>query len=223
MKTIATLLAGCLLTIATSAQSVSTGVSYNRSTQPALMLLLPYSESIAEGAILQKLRDNGYDPETKGKSFWKQNKVHGFYTFKGVVLKDIYQSPLDLYFKVEPKGKKGDETATVYLMVSKGDEKFITPETDQEIHSGAKKFLNKLIDESAAFKLKKEIEVQEGEVKEAEKKLAKVKEEEQELQKKIAQLQEEVRLNKQQQENQTKVINTEKAKLAELQKKVTKS
>jgi len=223
MKAITTLLIGCFLTIAASAQSVSTGVSYNRTTQPALMLLVPYSESITEGAILQKLRDNGHDPETKGKAFWKQNKVHGFYTFKGVVVKDIHQNPLDLYFKVEAKGKKDKETATVYLMVSKGDDKFITPETDQEIHSGAKKFLNKLIDESAAYKLKQEIEVQEGEVKEEEKKLAKIKEEEQELQKKIAQLQEEARQNKLQQDNQTKVINTEKTKLAELQKKVAKS
>lgn len=223
MKTITTLLAGCLLAVTTSAQSVSTGVSYNRTTQPALMLLVPYSESITEGAILQKLRDNGHDPETKGKSFWKQNKVHGFYTFKGVVIKDIHQNPLDLYFKVEPKGRKDNETSTVYLMVSKGDDKFITPETDQAIHSGAKKFLNKLIDESAAFKLKKEIEVQEGEVKEAEKKLAKIKEDEQELQKKIAQLEEEVRQNKLQQDSQNKVVETEKAKLAELQGKAAKS
>lgn len=222
MKTIATLLAGCLVTLASTAQSVSTGVSYNRTTQPALMLLVPYSESITEGAILQKLRDNGHDPETKGKSFWKQNKVHGFYTFKGVVVKDINQTPLDLYFKVEPKGKRDNETSTVYLMVSKGDEKFITPESDQELHSGAKRFLNKLIDESAAFKLQKEIETQEGEVKEAEKKLAKIKEDEQELQKKIAQLQEEVRQNKLQQDNQNKVIDTEKTKLAELKKKVAK-
>lgn len=223
MKAITTLLAGCLLTLATSAQSVSTGVSYNRTTQPALMLLVPYAESITEGAILQKLRDNGHDPETKGKSFWKQNKVNGFYTFKGVVVKGIYQNPLDLYFKVEPKGKKDNETSTVYLMVSKGGEKFITPETDQEIHNGAKKFLNKLIDESAAFKLKKEIEVQEGEVKEAEAKLAKTKADEQELQKKMAQLQEEVRQNKMQQDSQNKVIEAEKTKLAELQKKVVKS
>ena len=223
MKTISTLLAGCLLTLATSAQSVSTGVSYNKTTQPALMLLVPYSESITEGAILQKLRENGHDPETKGKSFWKQNKVHGFYTFKGVVVKDIHQTPLDLYFKVEPKGKKDNETSTVYLMVSKGGEQFITPESDQTIHSGAKKFLNKLIDESAAFKLKKEIEMQEGEVKEAEEKLVKLKADEQELQKKIAQLQEEVRQNKMQQDSQSKVVETEKTILAELKKKVAKS
>ncbi|WP_148661242.1 hypothetical protein [Flavisolibacter tropicus] len=222
MKAISTLLAGCILTLTTSAQSISTGVSFNKSTQPAIMLLLPYSESITEGAILQKLRDNGYDPETKGKAFWKQNKVNGFYTFKSVVLKDIYESPLDLYFKVEPRGKKENETATVYFLVSKGDEKFITPEADQEIHSNAKKFLNKLVDESAAYKLKVEIEDQDGVVKEAEKKLTKTQESEQELQKKIVQLQEEIRLNKLQQDNQKKVVETEKAKLAELKGKVKK-
>jgi hypothetical protein len=223
MKTITTLLAGCLLTLAASAQSVSTGVSFNKTTQPALMLLLPYSENIAEGTILQKLRENGYDPETKGKAFWKQNKVNGFYTFKGVVLKDINQQPLDLYFKVEPKGKKENETATIYFLVSKGEEKFITPETDQNIHSAAKKFLNKFVDESAAYKLQKDIEAQGEEVKEAEKKLAKIQENEKELLKKITQLQEEIRLNKLQQDNQVKVVETEKTKLADLKGKTAKS
>ena len=223
MKAITTLLAACLLTIAVSAQSISTGVSFNKTTQPALMLLLPYSESIAEGTILQKLRENGYDPETKGKAFWKQNKVNGFYTFKGVVLKELTEQPLDLYFKVDPKGKKENETATIYFLVSKGEEKFITPETDQKIHSAAKKFLNKLIDESAAYKLQKEIEDQEAEVKNQEKKLTKVKDDEKALLKKIADLQEELRLNKLQQENQVKVIETEKAKLTNLKSQATKS
>lgn len=222
MKTITTLLAACLLTIAASAQSVSTGVSFNRTTQPALMLLLPYSESIAEGTILQKLRENGHDPETKGKAFWKQNKVNGFYTFKGVVLKELTEQPLDLYFKVDPKGKKGNETATIYFMVSKGDEKFITPETDQNIHSAAKKFLNKMVEESAAYKLQKEIEDQEKEVKDQEKKLAKIQDDEKALLKKMADLQEEIRLNKMQQDNQSKVIETEKTKLTSLKSKTGK-
>jgi hypothetical protein len=218
MKTITTLLAACLLTISVSAQSVSSGVSFNKTTQPALMLLLPYSESIAEGTILQKLRESGFDPETKGKAFWKQNKVNGFYTFKGVVLKELDKQPLDLYFKVEPRGKKDNETATIYFLVSKGDEKFITPETDQALHSAAKKFLNKFVDESAAYKLQKDIEAQEEAVQEAEKKLTKIQDSEKELLKKIAQLQEELKQNKLQQENQVKVVETEKVKLTNLKK-----
>jgi hypothetical protein len=219
MKIITTLLTGCFLTVAASAQSISTGISYNKSTQPAIMLLLPYSESIAEGTILQNLKENGYDPETKGKAFWKQNKVNGFYTFKGVVLKEMNKQPLDLYFRVDPKGKKGAESATIYLLVSKGNEQFITPETDSEMHSAAKKFMNKFLDQSAAFKLQKDIEAQHEEVTEAEKKLVKMQDTEKDLLKKLAQLQEDVRLNKLQQENQLKVIETEKNKLAELKAK----
>jgi hypothetical protein len=222
MKAITTLLAGCMLTIATSAQSVSTGVSFNRTTQPALMLLLPYSENIAEGTILQKLRENGYDPETKGKAFWKQNQVNGFYTFKGVALKELDKQPLDLYFKVEAKGKKENERATIYMLVSKGEEKFITPETDQEIHSAAKNFLNKFVEESAAYKLQKDIEAQEEEVKDVEKKLTRMQDQEKDLLKKIAALQEELRLNKLQQDGQRKVLETEKTKLTDLKSKATK-
>lgn len=222
MKAITTLLAACLLTTAITAQSVSTGVSFNKGTQPALLLLLPYSESVAEGTILQKLRDNGYDPETKGKLFMKQNKVNGFYTFKGVVLKELDKQPLDLYFKVEPRGKKESETAAIYFMVSKGEEKFITPETDQEIHSAAKKFLNKFIDESAVYKLQQEVKTQEEQVQEADKKLAKIKDSEKELQEKLTLLQEELKQNKLQQDNQAKIIEKEKAKLAELKAKAGK-
>lgn len=221
MKIITTLLISCLLTLVTTAQSISTGVSFNKTTQPALMLLLPYSETIAEGTILQKLKENGYDPETKGKAFWKQNKVNGFYTFKGVVIKDMDKQPLDLYFKVDAKGRKENERATVYLLVSKGEEKFITPESDNDIHIAAKKFLNKFIDESAAYKLQKDIEEQQQEVKDAEKKLTKLQDTEKDLLKKIAQLQEEMRNNKLQQENQERVVETEKAKLQGLKTKMT--
>jgi hypothetical protein len=219
MKIITTLLIGCLATLSLAAQSISTGVSFNKTTQPALMLLLPYSEAIAEGTILQKLKENGYDPETKGKAFWKQSKVNGFYTFKGVVLKDMDKQPLDLYFRVDAKGKKDNEKATIYLLVSKGDEKFVTPESDNDIHLAAKKFLNKFMDESAAYKLQKDIEAQQQEVKDAEKKLAKLQDTEKDLLKKIAQLQEEARTNKVQQENQEKVIETEKTKLQGLKSK----
>jgi hypothetical protein len=175
MKIITALLAGCMLTTAASAQSISTGVSFNKSTQPAIMLLLPYSESIAEGTILQKLRENGYDPETKGKAFWKQNKVNGFYTFKGVVLKEMDKQPLDLYFKVEAKGKNSDASSTIYLLVSKG-EKFISPETDSDTHKAAKKFVNDFIAAAAAYKLQQDIVTQEETVKDTEKKLIKMQE-----------------------------------------------
>ena len=69
------------------AQSVATSVKFDKTDKPALMLYLPYTQEVAEGTILSKLREIGYEPETSGSLFWKQGKVNGFYTFKGVALK----------------------------------------------------------------------------------------------------------------------------------------
>ena len=55
------------------AQSSVTSVSYNKTNQPALMLELPYDEEVSEGFIISNLKKTGYDAETKGKLFWKQN------------------------------------------------------------------------------------------------------------------------------------------------------
>jgi hypothetical protein len=58
-------------------QSYFGNVSYNKTDQPALVLQLPYKEDIAEDFILDNLKKTGYDVETKGKLFWKKNKLDG--------------------------------------------------------------------------------------------------------------------------------------------------
>ena len=73
MKKITFLIFITLITMATLTQSRATSVSYNKETRPAIMLELPYTEEIAEGTIVQKLKEIGYDPETKGALFWKKN------------------------------------------------------------------------------------------------------------------------------------------------------
>src|ERR1043165_6321850 len=117
------LMAAC---ITASAQSVSTTVKFDKANKPALMLYLPYSEEVAEGTILTKLKETGFEPETKGSLFWKNNKINDFYVFKGVVLKGDKSQIVDLYFKVDRRGKKKDEQSVMYMLVSKGGDKFVT-------------------------------------------------------------------------------------------------
>jgi hypothetical protein len=64
------------------AQASYTSVSYNKANQPGLMLDLPYEEAVVEDFIVDNLERIGYDVETKGRLFWKQNKLNGFYIFK---------------------------------------------------------------------------------------------------------------------------------------------
>ena len=109
------------------------------------MLELPYDEEVSEGFIISNLKKTGYDAETKGKLFWKQNKLNGFYIFKDVRLEGLSQ-PVDLYFKVERKGRKAKDESIIYMLVSKGNEQFISSGSDDEIYSASKNFLNGFTD-----------------------------------------------------------------------------
>jgi hypothetical protein len=201
--------------MAAFAQSSVTSVSYNKSSQPALMLELPYDEEVSEGFIVSNLKKTGYDAETKGKLFWKQNKLNGYYIFKDVRLEGLSQ-PVDLYFKVERKGRKAKDESTIYMLVSKGNEQFISSGSDDEIYSASKNFLNGFTDQSAVYKLDLDIKAQEEKVKDAEKKLDKMRDQEKDLNKKIDQLQKDLKENQENQQSQAKTIESEKEKLNEL-------
>ena len=75
MKTILTLLLSSFCAGA-FAQSVATSVKFDKADKPALMLYLPYSQEVAEGTILTKLKEIGFEPETSGSLFWKNSKVN---------------------------------------------------------------------------------------------------------------------------------------------------
>jgi hypothetical protein len=199
-----------------SAQSVNSTVSFNKIDRPALMLTVPYKESVAEGAIVENLKKTGYDAETKGKLFWKQNKVNGFYTFKSV---NLNGNLVDLYFKVDQKSRKLDQT-NMYLLVSKGEENFVGRD-DTAVYNSAKRFLDGFVTETASYKLQLDIKAQEETVKDSEKKLAKLKDNEKDMEKKIEQLQNDLKKNREQQVNQAQVIELEKKKLLELQSKAS--
>ena len=205
-----------LVSAAANAQPVNSTVVFNKVDRPALLLSVPYKESVAEGAIVENLKKTGYDAETKGKLFWKQNKVNGFYTFKNV---NLNGNLVDLYFKVDQKSKKADQT-NVYLLVSKGDDKFIGRE-DTAVYNSAKRFLDGFVSETAAYKHQLDIKAQEETISESEKKLIKLKEAQSDLEKKIEQLQNDLKKNKEQQVTQEKQIELEKKKLEEMKTKAT--
>jgi hypothetical protein len=214
MKKIAAFLLIAFFIQMASAQSSYTSVSYNKSSQPALMLELPYNTDVSEGFIIDNLKKTGYDPETKGKLFWKQNKLNGFYIFKGVRLEGAPDA-VDLYFKVDQKSKKQKDASIIYLLIGKGENSFVSS-SDDETYNAAKKFLNNFVDQSAAYKLNLDIKSQEDVVKDAEKKLDKLKDNEKDMLKKIDQLQKDLKKNEEDQKNQQQTIENERKKLDEL-------
>jgi hypothetical protein len=192
---------------------------YNKTQHPALVLSLPYSESVAEGTILSNLKKTGYDPETKGKLFWKRNTVDGYYVFKGVRLEGV-QQPLDLYFKFDHK-RRQKNSSTVYMLTSSGEENFVDPATNDSTYAAAKQFLNSFVSETATYKLNLDIGAQEEAVRNAEKKYARLQEDERDMNKKIENLQNDIRKNQEQQQDQQRAIEEERRKLTELQTKTT--
>ena len=207
------------LTACAFAQSSPTIVKYNKTSKPALMLLLPYTEEIAEGAIVQKLKEIGYNPESKGSLFWKKNTIDGYYVFKGVALRDLNGEVVDLYFKVDRKSKKEKEQSYIYMMVSKGEEQFISSETEPSVYSSSTRFLNSFTEYGASYKMDVDIQNQDEAVQAAQKKYTRLRDDEADFVKKIADLESKLKNNREQQETQLKVIEAEKKKLEDLRGK----
>jgi hypothetical protein len=60
-------------------------------------------------------------------SFGKQIHPNDFYVFDNVQLPELNNQKLDLYFKVAKATSGNKEQSTVYLMVSKGYDNFVSP------------------------------------------------------------------------------------------------
>ena len=101
--------------VAAQAQSSNTTIQYKNNMQPALVLELPNTTNDVEGTILEKLKQIGYNPETKGHLFWKKNKTDGFYVFNNVKLPSLSTQTLDMYFKVVQKNKEEKNKQNIVL------------------------------------------------------------------------------------------------------------
>jgi len=203
-------------------QATFTTININKNLQPGLVLHLPNNTDVAEGTILQKLKETGYSPETKGKLFWKKNKLDGFYVFNGITLPALNNQKLDMYFKVEQESSSHKDQSIIYLIVSKGYDNFISPEVDSATFLAATDFLNGFVATTASYRLNLDIEEQGKVLKSAETKLINLQDDEKSLIKKIEGLQADLRNKKNDQVMQEKEIANQKIKLEALKVKVVK-
>ncbi|MGZ3911194.1 MAG: hypothetical protein ACXVBR_13975, partial [Flavisolibacter sp.] len=213
MNKLAALVSALLfLVLPAYSQSTTASISYNKTSQPGLMLELPYNQDVSEGFIVTNLKKTGYEPETKGSLFWKNNKINGFYTFKGVSLPGADQ-PVDLYFKVDKKKK---DQSVIYMLVSKGGENFINQDSSENLYTAGKNFLDGFLEQSAVYKLDLDIRNQQNSVNNAQKKLDRLRDDEKSLNKKLEQLQSDLKKNQQDQEKQQQALENEQKKLSDL-------
>ena len=117
----------------------------------------------------QKLRRKPFWPNLKKQvtnlrktaiSLIKKNKQDGFYTFSGVQLPELANQKLDLYFRVDPINGDNNNRSSISLMVSKGYENFVSPDTDSATFLASEKFLNSFVGKTDAFQVNRQIEDQ---------------------------------------------------------------
>jgi hypothetical protein len=199
------------------AQSTASTIKYKDNLQPSLVLELPNTTSEIEGTILQKLKQAGFNPETKGALFWKKNTDDGFYVFKDITLSSLGAQSLDIFFKV--KNKKRSNENTLYMLVSKGNGNFVSAENDSGLWSNAQTFLNGFTENTVAFSLEQEIKDQENKVKSLQSKYNNLQSDERSLAAKIKSLQKDIENNQAKQVESQKEIDNQVKVLEEIRLK----
>ncbi len=201
MKYFFTLVISFFITTVLQAQAKVSSVKFSKDgAKPSVTNDYIYSEKTVTKAIDDKFEKMGY----KGKD----NK--GFTVYRGVNLPALSGGPYDLYFKVDRNGKRSDENATVYMLMSKGNEQFISETDDNRLVNEAKTYLDSLTNDIVAYDLEQQISKEEDELKKAEKKYENLMNNADNLQKQKKKVENDIEDNLQAQKNQQSTIEKQK-------------
>ena len=126
-----------------------------------------------------------HNPFCSGGFLNKKSKQEGFYVFSGVVLPELANEKLDLYFKVDPVNDNFSDRSSVTLMVSKGYENFVAKEKDSATFAASEKFLNSFVNKTDLFAVTAQMEEQKKSLAISEKKWQALRDKQEEARKKI--------------------------------------
>ena len=200
MKKLAFLI--CMLSLGSAAMAQSTveNVSYLKIDRQAVVNELPFSEKIIMGAIDEKMGQMGY----KGKS------TKGFTVYKFVRMAELGTGDYDLYFMADRKSRRNKDNSTLTLMLSTGNEIFVTEQSNAGLISNAKKYLDSITNMIAAYDLEQQIIEQQDAVGKADKKYTNLIDEGQSLEKKRKNIENDIEDNKKNQAQQQSEIEKQK-------------
>lgn len=202
------------------AQSSAKSVEFKKALRPALNLPLTFKPQTSEETILAKLKETGYKPEKSGGFLNKKNKEEGFYKFTGVVLPELANQKVDLYFKVDPMDSDSYRSS-ITLMVSKGYENFVSPETDSATYFASQNFLNGFVQNTTVFNINQKVEEQTKSIAASEKKWKNLRDKQEDAKKKIVQLQSEIQTLHEEEVLQQQEVERLRTELKELEAKRT--
>jgi hypothetical protein len=198
MKSIGFLIFLLTGTILTFGQSTATNVEFKKALRPALTLPLGFNPETAEQTILAKLKETGYKPAKSGSFLNKKNKEEGYYKFSGVVLPELANQKLDLYFKVDPMENNTNDRSSITLLVSKGYDNFVSSGSDSATFRASENFLNGFVQNTNVYNISQRLEEQKQSIASSEKKWTELRDRQAEAKKKIAELESEIKVMQEQ-------------------------
>lgn len=175
-------------------------IDFKDSQKPGIVYTFSYPEKTVDGALTNKLGKLGY----KGK------ESKGFTMYKNVSMSEIGPGNYDLYFAMDKKSRKEKDMSTVTMLISRGNENFVSDSSDAEIIANGKKFLENLVTGVAAYDLEQQIQAQEDVVKKEEKRLKNYGNEGDDMQKRKKKLEQQIEQNQKDQESQAKEVEKQK-------------
>lgn len=190
----------------TTAQSTLTTVEYQKVTREAIANEIPFSEEVIMNAIKDTLQKLGY----KGK------ESKGFTLFRNVRMPALENEPYDLYFAIDRKSKRQKEVSLVTMMLSKGDDNFITEKSNPDVVHKARNFLNGFHHSVRRYDHLQKLMEQEEVVKKIEKTITDLAEEADDMQKKKKKLEKDIEDNSKEQSDQQKELEKQRQVLATL-------
>ena len=120
-------------------------VQINNLSQPCVVATYLISADMVEGAFKKKFSDMKLGSGAKTSD--------GYRMYKGVVMPEITNDKIDVYFKVEDR----KPSSAVYLLTSKGYDNFMKMSTDSVTVTKTIAFLENFVKDATAYRLNVEI------------------------------------------------------------------
>ena len=189
-----------LINITVLSQSRYVFIDFKDGQKPAIVNEFSYPENTVSKAIRDKMEKMGY----KGKD------SKGYTIYKSVLIPEIGAATYDVYFKVDRKSRKEKDMSAVTMLISNGNENYITEAEDTQTINNAKSFLDNLIPNVQAFDLEQQIKAQEDVVNKADKKYRSLLNDADDLQKRKRKIEQQIEDNFKDQKNQQAEIEKQK-------------
>jgi hypothetical protein len=111
-----------------------------------------------------------------------------------------------MYFKVVKKNSQEKNNSTLYLLVSSGNENFVSPSGDSTLWNSSQAFLNSFVEKTTAYSLEQDIADQEKLIKNGQDNLGKLQKRERELSGQLLKNQEDQKAQQGNIENQNRIL-----------------